>query len=48
MPPGANVIKLFTTVIYHHSMAILSFYVLKLYYPDNYYGMAVNYLVFKP
>jgi hypothetical protein len=29
--PGANAIKLFTTVIYHLSMVILSFYVIKLY-----------------
>jgi hypothetical protein len=41
--PGANVIKLFTAVIYHHSMLILSFCVIKLYYPGNYHGMAVNY-----
>jgi hypothetical protein len=40
---GANVIKLFTVVIYHHSMVILSFCVIKLYYPENYSGMAVNY-----
>jgi hypothetical protein len=39
---GANVIKLFTTVIYHHSIVILSFCVIKLYYPVNYRGMAVN------
>jgi hypothetical protein len=36
---GASVIKLFTTVIYCHSMAIPSFFVIKLYYR----GMAVNY-----
>ncbi len=41
--PGANVIKLFTMVIYHHSMVILSICVIKLYYPENYSGMAVNY-----
>jgi hypothetical protein len=41
--PGANVIKLFTVVIYHHSMVILSFCVLKLHSPGNYRGMAVNY-----
>jgi len=41
--PGANVIKLFTAVIYHHSMVILSFCVIKLYYPENYRGMEVNY-----
>jgi hypothetical protein len=43
LAPGANVIKLFTAVIYHHSMVILSFYVIKLYYSENYCGMAVNY-----
>jgi hypothetical protein len=41
--PGANVIKLFTAVIYHHSMVILSFCVIELYYPENYRGIAVNY-----
>jgi hypothetical protein len=41
--PGANVIKLFTTVIYHYSMVILSFCVIKPYYPENHCGMAVNY-----
>jgi hypothetical protein len=41
--PGANVIKLFTGVIYNHYMAIPSFCVVKLYYPGNYCGMAVNY-----
>jgi hypothetical protein len=40
---GANVIKLFTAVIYHHSMVILTFCVIKLYYLGNYCGMAVNY-----
>jgi hypothetical protein len=40
---GAIVIKLFTAVIYHHSMVILSFFIIKLYYPGNYIGMAVNY-----
>jgi hypothetical protein len=39
MSPGANVIKLFAAVIYHHSMVILSFCVTKLYY----FGMTVNY-----
>jgi hypothetical protein len=39
----ANVIELFTAVIYHHSMVILSFCVIKLYYPENCHGMAVNY-----
>jgi hypothetical protein len=41
--PGANVIKLFAAVIYHHSMVIPSFCVIKLCYPENYHGMAVNY-----
>jgi hypothetical protein len=41
--PGANVIKLFTAVIYCHSMVIPSFCVIKLYYLGNYLGMAVNY-----
>ncbi len=40
---GANVIKLFTAVIYCHSMAIPSFCVIKLFYLGNYHGMAVNY-----
>ncbi len=40
---GANVIKLFTTVIYCHSMVIPSFCVIRLYYLGNYHGMAVNY-----
>jgi hypothetical protein len=40
---GANVIKLFTAVIYHHSMVIPTFRVIKLCYPENYCGMAVNY-----
>jgi hypothetical protein len=39
----ANVIKLFTAVIYHHSMVIPSFCVIKLCYSENNYGMAVNY-----
>ncbi len=43
LPPGANVIKLFTAVIYHHSMVIPSFCVIKLYYLGNYSGMAANY-----
>ncbi len=43
LPSGANVIKLFTTVIYCHSMVIPSFCVIKLYYLGNYHGMAVNY-----
>ncbi len=40
---GANVIKLLTAVIYHHSTVIPSFCVIKLYYLGNYCGMAVNY-----
>jgi hypothetical protein len=43
MTPGANVIKLFTAVIYHYFMVILSFSVINLYYPGNYSGMALNY-----
>ena len=43
LPSGANVIKLFTMVIYCHSMVIPSFCVIKLYYLGNYHGMAVNY-----
>jgi hypothetical protein len=43
LAPGANVTKLFTTVIYHHSMFIPSFCVIKLYYLGNYSGMALNY-----
>jgi hypothetical protein len=43
MQPGANVIKLFTAVIYHHSTVIPSFCVIKLYYLGNYSGTAVNY-----
>jgi hypothetical protein len=43
MKPGANVIKLFTVVIYHHSMAIQSFCVIKLKYLGNYLGIAANY-----
>ncbi len=35
--------KLFTVVIYHHSMVILSICVVRLYYPESYSGMAVNY-----
>jgi hypothetical protein len=40
--PGANVIKI-TVVIYHHSMVIPSFCVIKLYYLGNDRGMVVNY-----
>ncbi len=43
---GANVIKLLTTVIYRHSMAILSFCVIKPYYRGNYHGITINYLVY--
>ncbi len=39
--PGANVIKLFTVVIYHHFVVIPSFYVIKLYYLRNLYRMSV-------
>jgi hypothetical protein len=41
--PGENVIKLFTMMIYCHSMVTLSFCVKKLYYLGNYCGMTVNY-----
>jgi hypothetical protein len=47
--PGPNVIKLFTAVICHHSTAIPSFCVIKLYYLGNYFGnycgVAANYRV---
>jgi len=43
LPLGANVIKLFTAVIYHHSMVIPSFCVIKLCFPENDRGMAVHY-----
>ncbi len=44
LPPGTNVIELFTVVIYCHSMLTLSYCVIKLfYYLGSYYGMAVNY-----
>jgi hypothetical protein len=43
LPSGANVIKLFSAIIYHHSMVILSFCVINLYEPENYRGMVVNY-----
>ncbi len=39
--PGPNVIKLFTAVIYSHSMVILSFCVIKQHYLGNYCRMAV-------
>ncbi len=41
--PGPNVIKLFTAVIYCHSMVIPSFSVINQNYLGNYCGMAVNY-----
>jgi hypothetical protein len=47
LSPGAYVIKLFTAVIYCHSMLIPSFCVIKLYYLGNYHGMAVNYHTIK-
>ncbi len=40
--PGANVIKLFTAVIYCHSTVIPSFCVIKWYYYGNYHGMLVS------
>jgi hypothetical protein len=40
---GVNAVKLFTAVIYRHSMVIPSFCVIKLYYLSNYPGIAVNY-----
>jgi hypothetical protein len=40
---GTNAIKLFTGVIYHHSIIILPFCLFKLYYLGNRCGMAVNY-----
>jgi len=43
LTPGVITIKLFTTIIYNHSMVIPSFCVIKPYYPGNYQGMAVNY-----
>ncbi len=41
--PETNVIKLFTVVIYRHSMVILSFCVMKQHYLGHYCGMGVNY-----
>jgi hypothetical protein len=41
--PGDNDVKLFTSVIYDHSMVTQSFCVIKLYYLGNYHEMAVNY-----
>ncbi len=43
LPPGPNVIKLFTAVIYCRSMVIPSFCVIKQHYLGNYGGMVVNY-----
>ena len=43
IPPGPNAIKLFTVVMYRHSMVILSFCVIKQHYLGNDCGMAVNY-----
>jgi hypothetical protein len=43
LTPGANVIKLFTAVIYRHSMVIPSFCVIKHYYYGRYHRMAINY-----
>ncbi len=43
MPPGLNVIKPFTAVIYCHFMVILSFCVIKQHYLSYYCRMAVNY-----
>jgi hypothetical protein len=39
----STVIKLFTAVIYRHSMVILSFCVMNTYYLGNYNGLAVDY-----
>jgi hypothetical protein len=41
--PGPTVIKLFTAVIYCHSMVISPFCVIKQHYLGNYCGMVVNY-----
>jgi hypothetical protein len=35
LAPGRNAIKLFTVVIYHHSMVLLSFCVIKQYFHAN-------------
>ncbi len=42
LPPGANVKKLFTAVIYCRSTVIPSFCVIQLYYYGNYHGMLVS------
>jgi hypothetical protein len=43
--PVANVINLFSVVIYYYSVAIPSFSAIKHYYCGDYHGMAVNYNV---
>jgi hypothetical protein len=43
--PGANVIRLFTKVIYCHSIVIPSFCVIKQYYHGNLYRITVFTLV---
>jgi hypothetical protein len=43
MAPGPYVKKLFTVVIYRHSVVIWSFCVIKQHFLGNYCGMAVNY-----
>ncbi len=45
---GANVINVFTLVIYCHSIVILSFFVKELYYLGNYHRMAVNFPTLDP
>ncbi len=41
--PGADAIKLFTVLMYCHSMLFLSFGVIKQFYSSINHGMAVNY-----
>jgi hypothetical protein len=41
--PGASVVKLLAVVIYDISRVILTFCVIKIYYPGNYHGVKVNY-----
>jgi hypothetical protein len=43
MTLGANVLKLFTEVIYCHSIALLSFCAIKQYYYSNYHRKAPHY-----
>ncbi len=43
LTPGADVIKRFTVLNNCHSIVIPSFRVIKVYYLNNYCGMAVNY-----